>query len=193
MVNDHSYRAFIAIPVTKTNAAAIHQHQLYLQQYCAANATKIRWFSPNQWHITMAFLGNVTSAQLALCYQRIMNMVALQPSFHIQLNTGIGIPGESPRCMAIAPKNSPELFRLHQRIVDICKSCDISLASRDFLPHMTLARHKLSDDCPGNYCLISPIGLSVTKLTLYNSELSPNGACYKPLKTFSLSNFGRQV
>ena len=83
---------------------------------------------------------------------------------------------------------------MKKQIDDLLKSVlDMDYEKRDFVPHITLSRLKkrlsLAEKAAlqTSFAQIFPERFSVDRVTLYASELKPDGAVHTPLKIVSSS------
>ena len=97
-----------------------------------------RWIDPENYHITLRFLGEVTDL-LADEYVSLLQEMLFEP-FELQLQ-GVGYFGSKrPRAIWAGLKPSDELktiFRAHERAATMV---GLKPETRDFVPHVTLAR-----------------------------------------------------
>jgi len=100
----------------------------------------VRWLAPDQFHLTLAFLGNVVAAaEEKLCAK----LRAIQfASFFLPLH-GVGCFPTRGRPKIIwvgVGRGHPHLFQLHKRVTDAALAAGIETDLRPWRPHVTLAR-----------------------------------------------------
>jgi RNA 2',3'-cyclic 3'-phosphodiesterase len=100
----------------------------------------VRWLSPDQIHLTLAFLGNVDAEK----EERLRaNLSAIQfGSFFLPLH-GLGtFPAKGdPKILWIGVgRGHPHLFQLHKKVSDAALGAGLEPDLRPWHPHMTLAR-----------------------------------------------------
>ena len=145
----------------------------------------VRWLAPEQMHLTLSFLGNVsTEIQEALSE----NLRAIQwKSFFLPL-VGLGaFPGKGrPNVIWIGVGTGhPHLFQLHKRVQEAALTAGLEPDLRSFHPHITIARCR--DVSPET---IRPFlkahadfdagMIHVESFCLNSSELTPGGSVYTP-------------
>lgn len=142
----------------------------------------LRWSTPEQWHITLHFYGEV-DAVVANCLRAAL------------LETDLVLPGIAMEELGLfAAKgilfatvtSSLALVQLHQAVSTRSQLCGIRPESRSFRPHVTLARsksragHKTLQklSTPQLPSFGAPLTWTATELLLVRSELHPQGAQY---------------
>lgn len=153
-----------------------------------------RWVPVGQIHLTLAFLGEVDQATTAELTAQLADIQ--RDAFMLSL-AGIGCFPDlrRPRVLWIGVKAEPKLLRLAESIQQTVLAAGISLEERPFSPHITLARFKLPAarelgafiDQHGKKTFKS---FSVREFTLFQSQLSRDGAVHIPVRNFPLINGG---
>lgn len=147
-----------------------------------------RWLEAAQLHLTLAFLGDVDDA-LAEAVERALAGVEAEPVPLALTALGAFPNRRSPRVLVAGVTASPALLDLQRRVVDALLRAGVTLASRPFRPHLTLARLKHSDPRAVGDFLARPLpaqAFEAEAFHLYRSELTPRGARYHRLRTFAL-------
>lgn len=98
-----------------------------------------RWVRDRQFHVTLAFLGEV-SGPVAQAVSEGLHGVRADP-FPLTLD-GIGHfpPRGAPKVLWVGVDGGAELVQLHDRIKSRLKRLGVSIEERRFAPHVTLAR-----------------------------------------------------
>lgn len=151
----------------------------------------VAWSPPEQWHLTLRFLGDVRTSQLDPLVER-LTTVSVEPFVLPVEGVGTFPPNRPPRVVWVGTGNGhPRLFQLRQRIDDAVLGSGIDMDVRTFHPHVTIAR------CSEN---VGP-GLTqwlhtqrefaappfrVEQFELYRSELRRTGAVHTVVRTFPL-------
>lgn len=146
---------------------------------------------PEQLHLTLHFVGDVADEATA---GLATSLVAIhQPGFAIDLAGGGCFPApRRPNVLWIGVEASPPLDALHAAVAEVIAEAGLSLETRPFMPHITLAR--VSRRLPAGWVdrfLAAAAGFSapeipVTTFTLYASERTNNGAVHTVLKRYPL-------
>lgn len=93
---------------------------------------------PEQFHITLCFLGEVSQAEAEALHERLESL-RFAP-FAIELQ-GFGLFGkEKPRSVWAAVAPSAPLVHLQGKLAQAARLSGIRLEARKFVPHVTLAR-----------------------------------------------------
>ena len=150
----------------------------------------LRWSSPEQWHITLRFCGDVSGDQaqrLEEEFRKIERMPVPMRMDSFGVFATKGILFADVFC-------TEELQALHVAIEKCVLPCGIPAESRPFRPHITLARSKNRTGDASLRRLSSPslpafgpeIRWIAEEIWLYESELLPDGAAYRTLARIPL-------
>jgi 2'-5' RNA ligase len=178
-------RLFAAIPLTAVVLDAIRKEQRRLARELDAGARQPRWATPEQMHLTMAFIGHLAEARL----ERVLAAMGAafdQPPFEIGFGGhGVFPPRGAPRVWWLGiSEGATELAALQARVTARLRAADIPFDPKPFHPHVTLARWR--DSSPSEKRAVSRLRdlqgrtppvltrLLVDAVSLYNSEL-PSG------------------
>lgn len=143
-------------------------------------------FVPRQnYHVTLAFLGDVDEAQAREAMDAMDEACAEAAAVSMRPD-GLGKFGRASDAtlwMGLTP--DPELTGLAERLREALRSCGIGFDDKPFLPHITLARRaKLPKGALPE--LAFPLPCNAARVTLFKSTLSRDGAQYKPLYEIEL-------
>jgi 2'-5' RNA ligase len=167
----------------------------------------VRWTRPEQWHITLRFLGETTEAQLPTLRDAVVTVAGGASPIDIKLEGWGTFPEHGrPRVVwAGAVRLSQARFSPRPErapLWDLSAALDLRLSESGFdlpgqtyQPHVTLARVRpssrvepllniLKDEPPrpGPWFTLTPFGwFRATHVTLFQSVLSPEGSTYTPL------------
>lgn len=101
-------------------------------------APRLRWTRAEQWHLTLAFLGEVDDRRREQLLPRLQRVARRHPPLTLALAGG-GRFGD--RVLWTRVRGDPEALR---RLVDAVRAaarrCGLSIESRPYRPHLTLAR-----------------------------------------------------
>lgn len=152
-------------------------------------------------HITLAFLGWMPEKEVPRLGEIVEASAAEAPS--IQLSGPVQRPERGrPRLFAL-PADSSQVIALHAWLEeDLVAAGLYEPEKRPFWPHVTVARVRREERGSKRPALVSklpealPQGLLqpavCRRMTLYRSELQPQGAQYTPLAQVELPAGGRQ-
>ena len=168
-------RVFVALELPELMIDDIAEISRQLSVSC-----KGRFLSRETYHLTLAFLGEIGEPQVRDAMDAIdVACGAMQP---IELRPdGLGLFGRAnDGTLWLGVEDSAELQMLAQRVREELRARDLSLDAKVFKPHITLARRvKLPD---GQLPMLPfPQPAYATRVTLFRSILSSEGASYKAL------------
>jgi 2'-5' RNA ligase len=184
-LND-SIRCFIAIELPIAAQKMIETITCELQKVVKSG---FRWIPIHNIHLTLKFLGDVQKSNLLQIYDLINQSASLYPDFSLTIGKlGVFPNPQKPRIVWIGVQAPSELFDL-QKLIDIqAEIIGIPKELRLFTPHLTLARSKeithfeeikaLGNAIAHHNRSPQSISISVSKLTLFQSDLKPGGARY---------------
>jgi 2'-5' RNA ligase len=143
----------------------------------------VRWLSPEQMHLTLSFLGNVSS-DVAEVLQK--NLSAIDWKAFFLPISGLGIfPGKGrPNILWIGVgRGHPHLFQLHKRVQEAAIGAGLEPDLRSFHPHVTLARCRdVSAESVRPFlrahAAFEAGMIHVESFCLNSSELTPTGSIY---------------
>ena len=177
-------RSFVGISLEVAVAAQISSA---LAPIKAANQEQsIRWVPTENWHVTLAFLGDQAEETLARLPETLAASLCDITEFDVSLSCIDMFPDAHSRIVAAWVAPSPELDLLYQRIYQAVDSMGIAMDTQAFLPHITLGRIR-----KGHSALVSaqPMNsvLRVQQVTLFSSQRTPQGSVYTPMSLVSLT------
>ncbi|HVU31979.1 MAG TPA: RNA 2',3'-cyclic phosphodiesterase [Opitutaceae bacterium] len=152
----------------------------------------ITWTSPEQWHVTLRFLGDVARARTQLLIDRLA-AIRVEPFILPVEGVGTFPPNRPPRVAWVGTGSGhPRLFQLRQRIDDAILACGLDVDLRTFHPHVTIAR------CTGQGAAaiarwahahreFAAPPFRVDAFDLYASDLRPSGAVHTLRQRFLLA------
>ena len=191
---DKIARAFIAIALNKT----LYKELAVLQQKLKASNADVKWVAPENIHITLKFLGNITDEQIETVKDALKKSCAQFKSYDTSLK-GIGAFPDflSPRVIWVGMDEGSKQTSL------ICDSIEENLAKagfpkeeRKFSAHLTLGRvrpsagsgqgsfknkQKLAEVIEKEKSFYSSEKLSVQEIILFKSTLTGSGSIYEPI------------
>lgn len=161
----------------------------------------LRPVQPESLHITLAFLGWLPEKAIPRLGQIVEASKGEAPS--IQLGDPAQRPERGRARLFTLPAESPAAIALQARLAeDLVAAGLYEPEKRPFWPHVTVARVRREERGSKRPALVSklpgglPQGLLqpavCRRMTLYRSELQPQGAQYTPLAQVELPAGGRQ-
>ncbi len=187
-------RAFIAIelPIEIKNSLSKIQEKL------ATEKLKVSWVKPHNLHLTLKFLGDISSEQLSQIEQIITEITKTTAGFKIKLETlGVFPDLNAARIIWIGANQVPlELEQLAQQLQIRLAECNIPQEQRIFCAHISIGRIKYklapSDlnkaiDKLRNDMKSANREFDCGEITLFESTLKPDGPIYTVLNKFKIS------
>ncbi len=150
----------------------------------------VRWHHPDQMHLTLCFLGEVSHHQ-ASDINAVAGLVPFEP-FDLMLD-GIGYFGskEKPRALWANVAGTKPLIALQKRLTQALVPVGIHLQERKFKPHITLARFKgrplFFDDYMESNKSLSSAPFHVRNFCLYESRMGRTGSHYEILARYPVA------
>jgi len=148
---------------------------------------KIRWLPPENYHLTLVFLGEIESAILSGLQFALEQKLEAAESVPLTISAITPFPFSRPRIAAALVDQTAELLRLQSDVANCVRKCGITPERRRFVPHVTLGRLTQragkTVDFKVRNILLSGIADSVT---LFQSELTPDGAIHTALAEIPL-------
>ena len=145
----------------------------------------VRWLEPPQIHLTLSFLGNVSSETQEPLMEKLRGIS--WRSFFLPL-VGLGtFPSKGwPKIIWIGVGTGhPHLFQLHKRVQEAALAAGLEPDLRSFHPHFTLARCR--DVSPQTirpflkaHAQFDAGMIHVESFVLNSSQLTPAGSVYTP-------------
>ena len=145
----------------------------------------VRWIDPDNYHLTVCFIGNVEENALADIKIALQEISAEQVSFNLEFDKIIWAPPNRPPRMIWAQ------FKKNQSFTELSKEVHQRLSipfGQEPIPHVTLARIKGAVKIKAlAQPELSNNKLKVSSLQLMESELTPTGSVYKQIFKINLN------
>jgi 2'-5' RNA ligase len=185
-------RAFVSIAPDPQSVTALASIQGKLR--ASPGGSQIHWTNPDQIHLTLCFLGNITPGQSHAVIQRLPVACDRFTPFTLRM-AGLGcFPNDRrPRIIWIGLEGAVEqLLDLQASISHALSSLGLRQELKPFHPHLTLGRmrpgrHRLNLEC---LLVHNPAPLppwQVKKVLLMRSELKPEGSRHSLIFTHDLA------
>lgn len=178
-----SLRIFIAIELSDEVKHLIAKLQKNLQETDA----DVKWVLPDICHITLKFLGNIAPSQLEPIKNIMEECAAATRSFALTLE-GVGSfpTGKRPEIIWVGIKEDSQLTALAAALEKKLFNIGFQKENRPFNAHATIGRVKSSRsaqliaDQLASASFTAQI-IEVSRLTLFQSQLSTDGPIYAAL------------
>lgn len=187
-------RAFIAIELSLPVQQKLDQVARELQQ--KMSGLPVRWVPVTNIHLTLFFLGEVSTTNLPSVISELQAEASQHPTFEIVVGKLGTFPNANyPRVIWIGVESPPVLAELQNGIALRMGRLGYANENRDFTPHLTLGRASRTA-APGDVrrigdCVhqveVGHLGVvHVQKVHLFRSDLKPAGAVYEYITTSPL-------
>ena len=187
-------RAFIAVNLSPEILERIDQVSLDLR--ARMKDIPVRWVPVENIHLTLKFLGNVSTANLEILKDILGKVVSSHSECDISVG-GIGAfpKPHNPRVIWVGMEVPQELVTLQHNIEIETARLGYSREYRPFSPHMTFGRVSRNASAQDVHAIAEVLEnykvgfLGATRLKtvyLYRSDLKPDGAVYTPIYSAAL-------
>ena len=194
--NTEQIRSFIAIGLPEEAKEGLARLKKELER---DEHKFVKWVDPRGIHLTLKFLGNIPSEQVAEITEAIEGAAQGISPFHLEIGGlgafpslrqarvfWVGIGGEVDK-----------LSRLQQNIDSALAALRFAKEERSFMPHLTLARirqgaspleRRSFGELVGSTIFEDKYHVKVESISLMRSQLTPAGAIYTYLSLVGLGN-----
>lgn len=186
-------RTFIALPIDREVTTLIKNKVDILKNQ--AWSSHINWFIPDNFHITLQFLGG--NLEIQKVSQIINSMESwLNSNFHefnVKIESIQLFPdNEKPHTIVATIEKNENLENLVEKIETHCKLIGLEKSKLTFKPHISLGRIKPKTmineiKIPNTLKDFNTISLTVNKITLFESIQTNQAPIYKELKSIYLT------
>lgn len=149
---------------------------------------KIRWVVPQNYHITLHFLGQTSAQRIEEIGNTLQSGIPGFPDFQLMIESiGIFRSLSWPRVIWAGIRESRDLTELHKLVIHALNQSGYSLDSTHYSPHLTLGRMKRIKDRDAFRELLDSfkervfMETFVESIVLFESVSGPNGVEYIPL------------
>ena len=180
-------RSFFAVPIPDQVRSKLAEVIGILSR--RPNGDRVRWVSPDNLHVTLRFLGDVTPGVLADLVVAVAREVRVVPAFECRLQDVRMFPNpRRARVVAIGMEATGHLTELAAAVERGVVDSGSPPGDREFRAHLTLGRllghgYPSSQDDFG----LADHSVCVDRVVLYQSELRPEGATYREIEAIALA------
>jgi RNA 2',3'-cyclic 3'-phosphodiesterase len=185
-------RAFIAIDLDPTIKATLAE---FIQRLKKINGRDVSWSGIDGLHLTLKFLGEISEAKADEAKRALAGVtIQVRPFPLVLKGTGV-FPSNSKfiRVLWAGVFEQPNLMNLHREVDFAMGKLGFLSESQPFHPHLTLGRvrtaihlHDILDELD-RYKYSSFGQMTAAKVTLFESQLKPEGAEYRVIQEFPLT------
>ncbi|HEY3285381.1 MAG TPA: RNA 2',3'-cyclic phosphodiesterase [Armatimonadota bacterium] len=175
-------RSFIALELNEP----VRIHSASLQDKLRRAVTSVKWVDPLQLHLTLKFLGDVSTERIPEVSNALEQVVAERAPFDVTFRGAGAFPNaRRPRVLWVgAHQGAEELCRLAAAVETAMERLGFPKEDKLFRPHLTLGRFREGAHPPSLESLLDSLaeeecGVSHAEhLTLFASRLTPKGPVY---------------
>lgn len=183
-------RCFIAIELTPEIKELLQK----IEDELKPKIPGVKWVKPAGIHLTLKFLGHIDRRAMESVITALAAIAQSAKPFILSLSSPGAFPTfERPSIIWIGiNKGSEEIAELANVIDDKVSEFGVEKESRPFHPHLTLGRIGSLKDKTAlknvfSFLNIPPFEMAVSKLTLFKSALTRQGAVYEVLHEADLA------
>lgn len=193
----NSARTFIALPIPLVQRTRLGR----LQSLLAPDLPGTRWVTPDQFHLTLAFLGDVPDVDLALVCRAVREAATGFRKLTLNLQMLGAFPdAERPRTLwvGLGGPDHDGLHSLHAAIVAATAGVGYPSEGERFIPHVALGR--LKGGKAGESDVVKQVAhfrtwsagnFDALQVVAYASTLTPEGPSYMTLAACPLRTSNR--
>ena len=157
-----------------------------------SNPKCIKWIPPENIHLTLSFLGNISSMDIPHFIESLEKKITSNDFQLTITGTGVFPSSKSPKVLWLGiSKGLYELLLLQIQVEKSVREFKDNYENNTFTSHISIARirglHAIIDVLPFLNSVYSPIDLDVNSISMYESKLLPEGAQYSIINTFPLN------
>ena len=181
-------RTFIALEIPRELQQIIHKETVPLRKSIGG---LVRWVPPENMHLTLKFLGNISPASVDILTQMIRAEANSCHSFIMQVGGLACFPSpKRPRVLYIGLQAPADLEALQHGIESATQRLGYEAEARNFSPHLTIGRVRQNISTSDQHKIrraieeiqIDSLGTArVDSVHLYNSDMKPTGSVYTRL------------
>jgi len=180
---DEGWRCFVGVPIGQPLDRELRAALGALKAATSAEADELRWIDPQEWHLTLAFMGPTPEAEIPRLVEAINEVAANHAPFAIPTG-GLGAFPSRREVRILWYGLADRSRRLAELAIAVRIAVDTETSS-PFRAHLTLARAR-GDRGVGvpatTWKVPMPAGqLAVEELVLYRSHLGAGPARYEIL------------
>ena len=179
-------RTFLALKLPQTIRNKLSAHAELISGH--DKLQQIRWLPKENYHLTLAFLGNVDSVLINSLQLKLEQNLSYNKAVAFRFSEITPFPfSGTPKIAAAMLEHSDVLMQFQHNTAKCVRAVGILLEHRRFRPHVTLGRLKSRSRKSIAFQPQQIILEGVSKkVVIFQSELSPKGALYTSLGEISL-------
>ncbi|MGK0441940.1 MAG: 2'-5' RNA ligase [Pseudohongiellaceae bacterium] len=172
-------RAFIGLSISELLERQLNLHAVGLAQQLANE--DLRWVAPENYHITLAFMGDINPQAVPQIESLIEGVVAKSRRATLVIDDAVWFPSiHKPRLLVASLQQHAELVGLQSKLVNALRLEGFSVDHRHFKPHITLARAGRQQQAKKFQSVLSDLTTSMEEVVLFESQLRDTGPRPRP-------------
>lgn len=176
-------RVFIGIPVDERSQLLIDE----LLEPIKNSRQDVRWVPRNNWHLTLAFLGNKPIDEIENLLYLFDEIYQHEARFQYRLSKLERFPDSIGRIIALTNESTASLENLFQITSGFLRKHNVEYHRLEFRPHITLGRIRKPKHVNTSFDQHINITLDISKIRFYQSTLTESGSIYLSLKDRQLN------
>lgn len=179
------YRTFIGLPV-RVGSTVIQARNQMMEAF---QDERISWVNPENYHVTLRFLGDTHVTATHQITEALQKELKLPLKSSLQLNgPGSFGPRKKPRVIWLGFDQDEPFFSLKTSTDRALEKCGWPLSDQPFRAHLTLGRVRSLKDPARYYDIIEKMRETFTgraevdRMVFYRSVLGDSGPTYTALK-----------
>ncbi|MEX0625223.1 MAG: RNA 2',3'-cyclic phosphodiesterase [Chloroflexota bacterium] len=180
---DEGWRCFVGVPIGEPLDNELRAALGALQAAASVEADDLRWIDPQEWHLTLAFMGPIAESELPRLIEALNDVASNHAPFAIPTG-GLGAFPSRREVRILWYGLADRSRRLAELAIAVRIAVDCETAS-PFRAHLTLARARGDRGVAipaATWKVPMPAGqLAVEQLVLYRSHLGAGPASYEIL------------
>ena len=178
-------RLFIGVPIQSPKS--VQQVEVWKKDL-HLNRNVLNWTIPENWHITLFFLGSTEESEVPVLRQLIEESFSKIQAYQTQLS-GVGVFPNShdPKVLWLGFDDLQPIMPAYSKLGEMLQQNGFSFDQKPLKPHLTIARVKRTDHPSAFQSLLSAYHetvfdqVNMNKVVLFESITTPAGPIYKPL------------
>lgn len=180
----NSLRAFIAIEMPSPVVDIVRQSQEVLR----CGGIRLRWVRPENVHLTLRFLGDISTDVIDPIRCALERLAVEVPSFSLRIRGAGAFPSVSrPRVVWLGLDGQVHLMDMYGKLSSLLSEYGFPEETRPFKGHLTIGRSKGRVDADRLRVRMAELEtlesqpFTADRVCLFRSDLKPGGAVYTSL------------
>ncbi|MGA2677687.1 MAG: RNA 2',3'-cyclic phosphodiesterase [Sedimentisphaerales bacterium] len=186
-------RVFIAIDIDDKTRKAIADLRKKIASKVDVKKGDLKWVEPNNIHLTLKFLGEISDEQLEEVKEIVNTVVQAHQKFNLEIESVGSFGGRSAKVVWVgAGKGTDALLALQKDLDDLLAQAGYPKEEREFSAHLTLCRvnHPMAGikmgEAIAQFSHLKLGSIAADAIYVYQSQLTPAGPNYTLLGDFKL-------